>query len=70
MDIKVFEAHVIHQQATIPGEIIAVTKEGLFISTQEEVIKIIKLQLPSKKPTLIKDLINGKHPFKINTCCK
>jgi hypothetical protein len=26
-----------------------------------------QIQLPSKKPTYIKDLINGKHLFEINT---
>jgi methionyl-tRNA formyltransferase len=70
MDIKIFEAQIAHQQATTPGEIITISKDGLFVSAQKEVIKITKIQLPSKKPTLIRDLINGKHPFGINTFCK
>jgi methionyl-tRNA formyltransferase len=70
MDIKIHEAQISHEQATQPGEIVNIDKEGIFVSTENEVIKITKLQLPSKKPMLVKDLINGNHPFKLNTYFK
>lgn len=70
MDVKIYEAQISHEQTTQPGEIVNIDKDGIYVSTKEEVIKITKLQLPSKKPMLVKDLINGNHPFKLNTYFK
>jgi methionyl-tRNA formyltransferase len=70
MNIKIHTAQLSHEQATCPGEIVNIDKDGIYVSTQSEVIKITKLQLPSKKPMLVKDLINGNHPFRLNTYFK
>jgi len=50
-----------------PGTILKIDKEGILVKTLQDAYLITKLQLPSKNVMLVKELINGNHPFKINT---
>ncbi|GAA5414318.1 methionyl-tRNA formyltransferase [Ureaplasma ceti] len=46
-----------------PGEISQITKEAIYIATKNFDIALTKIQLPNKKPLLIKELLNGNNVF-------
>jgi len=50
-----------------PGTILKIDKEGILVKTMQDAYLITKLQIPSKNVMLVKELINGKHPFKVAT---
>ncbi|MDR3249581.1 MAG: methionyl-tRNA formyltransferase [Mycoplasmataceae bacterium] len=50
-----------------PGTIIKIDKEGMLVATAKSCILITTLQIPSKKPVEVKNMINGNHFFKIGT---
>ena len=43
----------------MPGTIINVDKTGIYVATNDKVIRITDLKLEGKKRTNIKDFING-----------
>jgi len=65
--IKVLSAQVnpmAHQ--SLPGTILAVNETGVTIACKEQAVTLKQVQLPGKKPMLVSDLLNGKHPFQEN----
>jgi methionyl-tRNA formyltransferase len=69
LNVKIIEAHTVASENDVNhcGEIIDINKEGIFVNTAKGTLIITKLQLPSRKPTVVKDMLNGNHPFKINS---
>lgn len=69
--IKVFESKLTSWISTkAPGTIINIDKSGLLISTKKNDILITKIQLPSKRPLDISQIINGKHNFLVGKIIK
>lgn len=65
--IKIYESQITNQQSnSIPGKIVNLSKDGIFVATQDYDIVLKVIQLPSKKINHMKELINGVLPFKIN----
>ncbi len=63
--IRVFESQITEKISTAkPGTIVAISKSGIQIATKDFDITLLKIQLPSKKPLYISEIINGNHPFK------
>jgi methionyl-tRNA formyltransferase len=49
-----------------PGSIIRIDDQGLYVVCgDQKVLKVIYLQIPGKKVIHVKDLIHGRHCFKI-----
>lgn len=66
--IKIYSTLLINNSTNkVPGTIIEVSKEGISVACLNGVLKITKLQLPSKKPVEFSQLFNGNHKFKIDT---
>ena len=63
--IKVLKASKIKNIKDAPGKIIKIDKDGILVGCNDGGILLEQIQLPSKTPIFIKDLINGKHLFKI-----
>jgi methionyl-tRNA formyltransferase len=69
--IKIYEAQIdktSYKQSITNGTITNIDKNGIAIKCSDGILLITKIQLPNKNPVLIKDLINGHHIFKNNTC--
>lgn len=68
LSIKIYEA-IIEQDCpkSNPGEITKINKDGIYVSTTNGSIVLKTIQLPSKKPLQVSQLINGNHPFRINS---
>jgi len=50
-----------------PGEILSLTADGVIVSTgNATAIKLTDVQLAGKKRSLVKNILNGKHPFAID----
>ncbi len=65
--IRILKAQVCPQvHHTIPGTVIAVNNMGITIACQEHSVVLEQVQLPGKKPMMVADLLNGKHPFQEN----
>lgn len=47
------------KEGSIPGTITRITKDTIFVSCKDKEIGIIKLQVPGKKPMLVRDYLNG-----------
>ncbi len=65
--IRILKARVnamAHQ--TLPGTVLSVNNLGITIACQQEAITLEQVQLPGKKPIMVSDLVNGKHPFQEN----
>ncbi|MCM2678064.1 methionyl-tRNA formyltransferase [Echinimonas agarilytica] len=59
--IKVHAAHpVAKQHSTAPGTILAASKEGIDVATQNGALRLIKIQLPGKKPLAVADVLNSR----------
>jgi methionyl-tRNA formyltransferase len=68
-NIKIYEGFAVdfNNETTI-GSIVQIDKEGIaVVCGNHKLLKITKLQLPGKKIINVKDMINGNHPFRINT---
>lgn len=61
--LRLWEASVIEKDVTtkIPGEILAVDAKGIDVSTGENCLRILKLQLPGGRVLSVSDVINAKH---------
>ena len=65
--IRVLKAQVYPQaHKAIPGTVLAINSMGITIACKEHAITLEQVQLPGKKPMLVSDLLNGKHPFQEN----
>ena len=65
--IRVLKAQVYPQvHKAIPGTVLTINAMGITIACKEQAITLEQVQLPGKKPMLVSDLLNGKHPFQEN----
>ena len=65
--IRVLKAQVYPQvHKAMPGTVLAINSMGITIACKEQAITLEQVQLPGKKPMLVSDLLNGKHPFQEN----
>jgi methionyl-tRNA formyltransferase len=53
-----------------PGTIISVSIKGIEVCTNDYDIFLYTVQIPGKKPTDVKNIINGNHIFKVNKSFK
>ena len=67
--IKIFSIEVTNDNVKDNncGLITEIDKTGISVQTQDKIIKITKIQIPGKNPVEIKQIVNGKHIFKVNT---
>jgi methionyl-tRNA formyltransferase len=59
--IRVWEAEVIEKDTAyiVPGKIIQTSAEGIDVATGENVLRLIKLQLPGRRVLTAKDILNA-----------
>ncbi|HSR04765.1 MAG TPA: methionyl-tRNA formyltransferase, partial [Proteiniclasticum sp.] len=57
--VKILETEVVEGKSDEPGTIMDVSLNGVLVSTGEDLIQIIKLQYPGKKPMSVRDFLNG-----------
>ncbi len=65
--IRILKAQVFaktHQ--TMPGTVLEINNMGITIACKEHALTLEQVQLPGKKPMMVIDLLNGKHPFQEN----
>ncbi len=62
--IRILKARVnaMSHQA-LPGTVLSIDSLGITIACQHQAVTLEQVQLPGKKPMLVSDLLNGKHPF-------
>ena len=68
LNIKLLDASLVKSDINLKsknGEIINITKEGIFVKTKDGIIVLKKIIIPGKKATYIKEIINGSIPFEI-----
>ncbi len=60
-NIKIFLSNLESCNKTdeIPGTITRVTKDSIFVACSDQEISLVKIQIPGKKPMLVKDYLNG-----------
>lgn len=59
--IRVWEAKLSTKQAeSLPGQVVAIEKEAVYVATGQGVLALTQLQFPGKKALSVGDLINGK----------
>ncbi|QVK18830.1 methionyl-tRNA formyltransferase [Mycoplasmatota bacterium] len=65
--VKIYDCEVVQgKQHQSSGEIIQINKNTIIITTGNETcIKVNEVQLAGKKRQLMKDVLNGHHPFEI-----
>jgi methionyl-tRNA formyltransferase len=63
--IKILQAKKINDIKAKPGEIIKIDKNGILVGCGDGGMLLIKIQLPSKKPIYMNEMINGNHIFKV-----
>ena len=70
--IKVHATHISNIDCAnqIPGTILNINKEGIFVACKDKAIVLSTIQLPGKKPNQVAVLINGNLPFKVNDICQ
>ncbi|GHU31283.1 hypothetical protein FACS1894166_02420 [Bacilli bacterium] len=68
-DVKVYECINSNEfvERSSSGTIVAVDRNGIKVATKDNYIILTKIQLPGKTPINVKDLVNGKHPFIVNS---
>lgn len=58
--VRILSATVVQSNAhPTPGEILAVSKQGLDVATGDGILRITRMQLPGKKIMSITDILNG-----------
>lgn len=59
-NIKLFISTIENtKEGSVPGMITRITKDTIYISCKDKEIGIMKLQVPGKKPMLVRDYLNG-----------
>ncbi|EAT13102.1 methionyl-tRNA formyltransferase [Bermanella marisrubri] len=62
--IRLLQAQIFPQNHNaLPGTIMSINKQGIMVACGEFAVVLEKIQLPSKKPMNVADVLNGKHPF-------
>jgi len=65
--IKIWESNITNFKSNLkPGTIFKIDKTGIHVSTNDYDISLTRIQIPSKKPMLVSDIINGNIIFKVN----
>ncbi len=65
--IKIWESSITNFKSNLkPGTIFKIDKTGIHVSTNDYDISLTRIQIPSKKPMLVSDIINGNIIFKVN----
>ncbi len=68
IDIKVLTTEVVYENHSKKvGKIIKVDKNGFLVQTKKDCILIKQIQIPGKKPTFVKDYINGNNIFEVGS---
>ena len=58
--LKVYQSEITNTKSNkIPGEIIKIDKTGIYVSTNDFIIKLTDIKLEGKKRCLVKDFVNG-----------
>ncbi|MCQ3907776.1 MAG: hypothetical protein MJ219_03490 [Mycoplasmoidaceae bacterium] len=52
------------------GSIISITNQGIVVACGQNALKLELIQLAGKKPLLIKQIVNGNHPFRVGKLFK
>lgn len=64
--VKIHQATITNIKSTkMPGIIENVTKNIIFVATQDNCIGLKTIQVAGKKPMDVAQIVNGNHPFKI-----
>lgn len=61
--VRVWQASVIEKNAGVPGEIMAIGKDGIEVATGENVLRLEKLQFPGGRILSVADILNAKTGF-------
>ncbi len=58
--LKIYTASILDQKSSLPpGTITGLTKDGILVSTQDNILKIQEIKLEGKKRCLVSDFLNG-----------
>lgn len=58
--LKIYKSEITNEESkTTPGKIIKIDKTGIYVNTQDFVIKLTDIKLEGKKRCLVKEFING-----------
>lgn len=69
--IKIHKATPVQSYANaVPGSIIQLTNQSIIVACSQNAMKLEMIQMEGKKPLLIKQIINGNHPFKVGKLFK
>lgn len=57
---RIWKAVALNEHSTeIPGTVIRVNKQGIDVATGENVLRLLRVQLPGKKPLAVEDFVNA-----------
>jgi methionyl-tRNA formyltransferase len=49
--------------SSMPGTVLSVNSLGIMVACKENAVVLEQVTIPGKKPMMVSDLLNGKHPF-------
>lgn len=62
--IRVLKAQVYpHNHSALPGTVLSINNLGIIIACKENAVVLEQVTIPGKKPMMVNELLNGKHPF-------
>lgn len=62
--IRVLKAQIyLKSHYSIPGTILSVNSLGIMVACKENAVVLNQVTIPGKKPMMVSDILNGKHPF-------
>ena len=59
VNVKILEAELVQKDTNLPKGTITVEEKNIYVSVENAIILIKKMQLPNKKAMFVKDLLNG-----------
>lgn len=67
-NVKLWKGHpTTLQTSKLPGTIVQIDKSGIYVACQDGVYCLDEIQMPGKKRMMVKEYLNGKHPFAVDT---